>query len=54
MYAVTPCPESEGGIYTGFCSFGLKILLGGLVATADAGGVYDPDESMPWLCVGGK
>jgi len=37
MYDCTPWPVSDGGMYAGCCSFGLRTELGGCCATADAG-----------------
>ena len=35
MYACTPCPDSDGGMYAGACSFGLMTVLAGLWVTGD-------------------
>jgi hypothetical protein len=57
IYACTPCPDSEGGMYVGACSLGLITVLGGrwLIGDDEA-----PACSAPYIepgrppCDGGK
>jgi hypothetical protein len=58
IYACTPCPDSDGGMYAGCCSLGLITVVAGCCCDVECG--YDTACSTLYIepgrlpCDGGK